>query len=481
VANIARADEEPIGLAGTALALVAGNGLTLAVGVAAATAFRTRMGNIGPILSIVCLIAAFALMGHSGDLAAIRSNQPPDALHEAAILALTLIAATALLTTAPVLAAYLLLRVLFDLCGPVQSIWWGVPLLIVGAATAITTTLRAAFATTLHSSMTASIRHLFGLGAVALGTALLARSIDLPALTSLALEAFWLSVVCLVLSDRLLLIVADAAENAAGTRQLDKLGGLIRGMPTTSACCLIGLFAIAMLPPGLGFAAFWRTFTALLSANRADGTGLQWLFAISASAIALSVALAVVAAIRVFATAFLGRPRTPRAAAAEESPRTTRLALTGLAALLLALGAVPDMAHLAAIGWTGGTVFALNPRPAYSATLVAVLLAAFGSIAMWARRQGAGRERRREAAWMDGFASPPAWLPFGDPATQIGPASFIDPLRRLLPSAPTLPVQTWSARCRALLERIEAAVRAFPVPATLIVIVIALAAWLVAS
>jgi len=481
VANTLRADSRQVALAGTALALISGNALMLAVGVAAATIRSRGASSIGPALAIVSLIAAFALLGHGGDFDAIRSAAPPDAAQVAAVLALTLIAAAALLAVAPLLAAYLLLRVLLDLCGPPESIWWTLPLLIAGAAGAIATTLRAALAPTLHTSLAASVLHQFCLAIMALGIALLGRIVDLPALTTLALEAAWLSVTCLALCEPLFLRVADDVEHAAGTRRLDRLGGLIRGMPATSACCLAGLFALSFVPPGLGFAAFWLVFQALLTAARADGIGLQVFVALCAAATATSMALATVASVRLFGTAFLGRPRTPRSAVAEEGPRPTHLALAALAGLVLVLGFVPDLARLPALAWTGGTVAPLDLGPAYSATVIAILLALVGGVATWLRRQGGARERRREAAWMDGFAAPPSWLPFGDPATQVGPASFIEPIRRRLPAIPVLPLEAWSARCRALVETAGIILARAPVPLTLIAIVVAIAAWLIAS
>jgi hypothetical protein len=82
---------------------------------------------------------------------------------------------------------------------------------------------------------------------------------------------------------------------------------------------------------------------------------------------------------------------------------------------------------------------------------------------------------------MDGFAAPPAWLPFGDPATQIGATSFIEPVRRLLPAIPSLPVEAWSVRCRTLVERVGTVLTRTPVPLTLMAIAAAIAAWLIAS
>lgn len=480
IAAMARTNGSPVALAGMALALIAGNSFALAAGLVVIIASRADRTSVWPILSVVCLLAAFALMGHSGAFNTIRALQPPDAPHTAIILVLTLIAAMCLLRAVPLLAAYLPLRILFDLCGPVQPMWWALPLLIAGAAIAVVTTWHAATADTLHTSMAANVRNQFGMALVALGVALLARTVDLPALTTLALEAFWLAVTCLGLCEPLLLHAADGIEKAAGTRQLDRLGGLIRGLPTTSACCLAGLFALSFAPPGLGFAAFWQTFTSLLAVSRADGLGLQLLVALTAAAIALSLTLATLSGVRLFATAFLGRPRTPRAAVAEELPRQTRLALTGLAAFVVLLGIIPELARLPAIGWSGGSAFPLDLRPAYFATVIAALLVLAAIAATWIRRQGAVREQRREPAWMDGFAAPPPWLPFGDPATQIGPASFIDPLRRLLPSLPMPPLRAWLLRCQAHLSSFAAAAGANAIPVTLIVIIATIAAWLVA-
>ena len=480
IAAMARTDGSPVALAGMALALIAGNSFALAAGLVVIIASRADRTGVWQILSVVCLLAAFALMGHSGAFNPIRALQPPDAPHTAIILVLTLIAAMCLLRAVPLLAAYLPLRILFDLCGPVQPMWWALPLLIAGAAIAVVTTWHAATADTLHTSMAANVRNQFGMALVALGVALLARTVDLPALTTLALEAFWLAVTCLGLCEPLLLHAADGIEKAAGTRQLDRLGGLIRGLPTTSACCLAGLFALSFAPPGLGFAAFWQTFTSLLAVSRADGLGLQLLVALTAAAIALSLTLATLSGVRLFATAFLGRPRTPRAAVAEELPRQTRLALTGLAAFVVLLGIIPELARLPAIGWSGGSAFPLDLRPAYFATVIAALLVLAAIAATWIRRQGGVREQRREPAWMDGFAAPPPWLPFGDPATQIGPASFIDPLRRLLPSLPVPPLRAWLLRCQAHLSSFAAAAGANAIPVTLIVIIATIAAWLVA-
>ena len=58
-------------------------------------------------------------------------------------------------------------------------------------------------------------------------------------------------------------------------------------------------------------------------------------------------------------------------------------------------------------------------------------MALAGSTTFWLWRRR-GSARRREPAWSGGFSPPPPWLPFGDPATQIGAVSFAEPIRRIL-------------------------------------------------
>ena len=242
--------------------------------------------------------------------------------------------------------------------------------------------LRAALAETLHTVACRGSLQLFGMAAMALGVALLARAADLPSVTSLALEAAWLALVGHVLCRTLLLRCADAAEGGAGTRRLDCLGGLIHRMPVTAGSCLVGLFAVAVLPPGLGFAAFWLLFQSLLAAARIGDPGLQVLIVGAAALAAVSVGLAALAAVRLFGVVFLGVPRTPRAAVADEAPRAVRCVLVGLAAATALLGLLPGLALLPAAGWTRATgsmaLLILHTgaeTPGYSPVAVAGLLA----------------------------------------------------------------------------------------------------------
>ena len=473
----------------------------------------------------VCLVAAVALMAPPSvawlgcDYGAIRAA-PPEGWRAFAVLVLSVVGATGLAGLFPAhgwvprsgtasallvgvgtnIGIYLLFRVLLDLCGSAQPLWWGAPLLLVGAASAVVGPLRATFETRLGPLLAIASLHQMGLAVMGLGVALFAHAADLPQVAGLALDASWLLLVTHALCRTLLLLCAGAAQRGAGTRRLDRLGGLIHRMPVTGSCAFVGLFGAATLPPGLGFAGFWLLFQSLLRAFRIGGFGLQLLVGLAVLVAALSTGIAAMAAVRLAGVVFLGRPRTPRTAVAEEVPRALRLCLislatlTGLLAILPGLALLPAAQGLARLanGSTRGMALVLKPAaeaPGYAPIAIAGLLALVCYAMLWlSRRRGPGH--RREPAWSGGFAAPPPWLPFGDPATQIGAASFAEPLHRILGPWPVLPdamglLHTPLVRLRDGLRRVSTTASRPGIPGsiavTLAALVVAIGVWLVAS
>jgi hypothetical protein len=359
----------------------------------------------------------------------------------------------ALLTSiAPKLVLYVLIRVLFDGVGPLQSPWWGAALMVLGVAGAASMALRANLAGDLRSILLYATSTNTGLVAVALGAALAARSADLAPLASMALGAALLLVLAHALFNSLLVLGVVAVEESAGSRRLDRLGGLIHGMPATTACVLAGAAAMAGLPATAGFAAQWELFQALFGAPRTGGMALQMLVIGAVAALALTTALSAAAALRFVGIAFLGRPRSPRGAASTEAPREMRFAMTGLAVATVLVGLLPGVAlalaapALRALVGAGHahraglfTLAAQTGSGGYSAPATATLMAIAGMIAMAFVRVGAETGTRGVPAWECGNEPPPPWLPFGDPLTQYGGGSLSRPLRQIFASVlPTL-------------------------------------------
>jgi NADH:ubiquinone oxidoreductase subunit 5 (subunit L)/multisubunit Na+/H+ antiporter MnhA subunit len=337
-----------------------------------------------------------------------------------------------------------------------------------------------------------------GLAIMAVGVALAARATDLTPVASLALAASWLLLATHALCRTALLLGAGAVRRAAGTDNLGRLGGLIHGMPVTALCTLTALLGTAMLPPGLGFAGFWLLVQSLLGVFRIGGPGLQIPLTLAVLLAALSAGLAAMAAVRLAGVVFLGRPRAPRVAVAEEAPPTHRLCLVGITAMTGLLAVLPGLALLPASRALGrlangsgpGMPLVLKPAaeaPGYAPLAIGALLAALCYALLWlSRRRGPGY--RREPAWTGGFAPPPPWLPFGDPATQVGAASLAEPLRSVLENQPARVV----AAFRSWRARLHNALRSAPRPTgirglagsvaiTLAALVVAIIVWLSAQ
>lgn len=155
----------------------------------------------------------------------------------------------------------------------------------------------------------------------------------------------------------LLFLGAGSVVHATGTREVEALGGLARRMPWTAALFLAGAVAICGLPPGNGFVSELFVYLGLVRAATAHGTA--WV-ALAAPVLAATGALAVACFVKVVGVVFSGTPRTPRAAAAHESPAVMLAPMAVLAAACGLLGLLPVLAapalERATRAWSGGPV-----------------------------------------------------------------------------------------------------------------------------
>jgi hydrogenase-4 component B len=139
----------------------------------------------------------------------------------------------------------------------------------------------------------------------------------------------------------LLFIGAGAVEAGAGTRDLDRLGGIFRAMPWTGSFFLIGVLSIAALPPFNGFVSEWLTLQTMLRSAVLSSTVIKIIFAICGALLALTAGLAVTCFVKVFAIGFLGVSCSKSAAQAREAPFGTRASLALLAACCITFGVLP--------------------------------------------------------------------------------------------------------------------------------------------
>lgn len=248
---------------------------------------------------------------------------------------------SALLSTAIVnLGIYGILRVNVDLL-PVAGVGPGVVMLLTGSVSALVGILYATTQAEMKRLLAHSTIENMGIIAAGIGAAAIFLTGGYHAVGAIALVAALYHLANHSVYKALLFIGTGAVEAGAGSRDLDRLGGIIRHMPWTSALFLVGVLAISALPPLNGFVSEWLTLQTLLRATLLKSTAVKIVFAISGALLALTAGLAVTCFVKVFAMGFLGMSRSEGAAQAKEAPRGSRLALTVLAAACIALGVLP--------------------------------------------------------------------------------------------------------------------------------------------
>jgi hydrogenase-4 component B len=244
---------------------------------------------------------------------------------------------------------YLLVRVLVEWTG-VLPVWFGVLVLAVGALSAVGGVVYALFSHDLKRLLALHSIENIGIIVLGLGACLVLRSRAADAWAAFALAAALLHTLNHAVFKSLLFLGAGAFERAVGSLELDRLGGLLRRMPWTSAAFFVGAAAIAGLPPLNGFASEWLTLQALLHVPAYGGVGDGIAGGVALAALAATAALAVFCFVKVVGLVLLGRPRSDRADAATEAPVGMRAATGMLAVGCVVLGLAPGLLFGALVG-----------------------------------------------------------------------------------------------------------------------------------
>ncbi len=116
-----------------------------------------------------------------------------------------------------------------------------------------------------------------------------------------------------------------------GHRDIEKLGGIGKKMPVISIAMLVGLMAMAALPPLNGFAGEWVIYQSFFKLSNSGAFVARLLGPLLAVGLAITGALAVMCMAKVYGVTFLGAPRTKEAENATCAPLLMSVSVVALA------------------------------------------------------------------------------------------------------------------------------------------------------
>lgn len=141
-------------------------------------------------------------------------------------------------------------------------------------------------------------------------------------------------------------------EGATQAPTMDHMGGLLKKMPLTGLCVLVGSVAICGLPPLNGFVSEWLIYKGSFHLGLSSGSFYPLL---GIPALALIGALAAACFTKAFGIQFLGSPRTTQAAEAHESDGFMVAPMLFLSTICLGMGLFPGI-MFPAIGRAAGVL-----------------------------------------------------------------------------------------------------------------------------
>ncbi len=339
-------------------------------------------------------------------------------------------------------AVYGFIRFTFGLLQHVY--WqWGSIVLFIGMASALFGVLYALVQHDLKKLLAYHSVENIGIIFIGLGLSLIFTSADQPVLAALGLIAALYHCLNHAIFKSLLFLGAGTIVQYSHENDLERMGGLIKKMPYTAWCFLIGCISISALPPFNGFVSEWLIFQDAFQAITLKSEVMRALIPLSAALLALTSAIAAACFVKVYGIVFLGQARTRNVRRANDPKFGMRLALGFLAILCIFFGVMPtftiSLLNVIPKQLIGAQLpdthnwLWLIPIPtktsSYNALLVMVGILLIGLIGYWLIRAYFGRIKLRQVKpWDCGLAEI-------NSSMQYSAAAFAMPLRRIFQPA----------------------------------------------
>ena len=238
-------------------------------------------------------------------------------------------------------AIYALVRVYFDFLGGQFPWWWGFVVLVVGAISALLGVMYALMEHDLKSLLAYHSVENIGIILLGLGAGMIFLTYGIKEFAALGLLAGLYHTINHAIFKALLFLGAGSLLYATHTRNMEEYGGLLRRMPWTGVCFLIGAVSIAALPPTNGFVSEWLVFQSLFLSFHIPSIFLKLMLPLAAAMLALTGVLALACFAKAFGISFLALPRSSHARHAGEVPVPMRVGMALLAVVCIVLGLAP--------------------------------------------------------------------------------------------------------------------------------------------
>ncbi|MBI3591091.1 MAG: hydrogenase 4 subunit B [Candidatus Melainabacteria bacterium] len=237
-------------------------------------------------------------------------------------------------------AVYGILRFVFDFLSPFPY-WWGLILAGISILTAILGMIYASGEVDIKRMLAFSSIENMGIILLPIGIGMVFFSLGQKELAGISIIAGLLHTINHSLFKGLLFMCAGSVISVTHTRNMEKMGGLIKLMPQTSFFFLIGALAISAFPPFNGFISEWLIFQTLLSSFHIHSQAMKIFSPICAALLGFTGAICAATFVKAFSGIFLAMPRSHTALHAHNVSYSMRLGMRILAFLCLCLGVIP--------------------------------------------------------------------------------------------------------------------------------------------
>ena len=183
-----------------------------------------------------------------------------------------------------------------------------------------------------------------GIIGTGLSTYLLAMHFEYPTIGVIALCGTFAHILNHSIFKELLFLSAGSVYIKTHTKDMEILGGLIKKMPTTAFCFIIGSVSICALPPFNGFVSEFLIYLSFIDLLNIEKLGVFIVILFALATLALVGTIAIMCFTKTISITFLGEAREKQAQdVTQDSPKTMLIPMKILACSCLFIGTFPQL------------------------------------------------------------------------------------------------------------------------------------------